>query len=94
MGEMVNSTDLWNACVAVLAEEKKPLEVSRVASATGLSEGQVVSMLIRESTNGRSASFRYPPLPCAAIVSLDGPQYPATQSGDASVPGCSAGCKQ
>jgi len=78
--------EIWNACAKVLADNPEPLEVSRVASATGLPDGTVISTLIRQATDGRSVAFRYPPHPCAAILKMDGPRVPEKA-------GCgSAGC--
>ncbi len=61
--------EIWNACKTVLADEKKPLEVWRVAQATKMSEGEVIAALIRESSHG-CVEFRFPPLPCAAITKI------------------------
>jgi hypothetical protein len=63
---------LWNACAAVLNERPGPLLVKHVAKASGLSEEKVITMLIRETQNSRTKSvvFRYPPIPCAAIIEL------------------------
>lgn len=57
----------------MLAYEKKPLEVWRVTAATGVPEERIIAMLIRETEVRRlgCVTFRYPPLPCAAIVRID-----------------------
>lgn len=43
------------------------------ACAEGMDEGAIITALIRETGVRRKAvTFRYPPLPCAAIVAIDG----------------------
>lgn len=66
---MTNET-LWNACKSVLDRQQEPLEISRVAEAAGIPETDVIARLIEHTITGRRATFRYPPLPCAAIVQL------------------------
>lgn len=64
-------SELWNACASVLSEEKKPLEVRRVAQAAGMTEDEVIGALIHETLSRRQpVRFRYPPLPCAAITGI------------------------
>ncbi len=70
----VSPSVIWNACKSILAQEKRPLELWRVASATGLSEEKIMSILIRETENKREAvTFRFPSLPCAAITAMGAP---------------------
>ena len=64
-------SDLWKACAQVIREEGKPLEICRVAQATGQTEGEIIAALIRESRADRTISFRYPPLPRAAITRIE-----------------------
>lgn len=68
----ITSESLWNACAAVLNERHGPLLVKHVAKASGLTEEKVITMLIRETETSKTkaAVFRYPPLPCAAIIEL------------------------
>lgn len=64
-------SELWNACVDAMAARAGPLEVRDVASAASMEEGAIISALIRETGVRRKAiTFRYPPLPRAAIVSI------------------------
>ena len=66
-----SDAQIWAACAQVLAAEKKPLEVWRVAAATGMSEGAIIGALIRETgVRPEAVQFRFPPLPCAAITAL------------------------
>jgi hypothetical protein len=69
---MPTDATVWNACASVLATESKPLEVWRVAQPTGMTEDEVIAALIRETQvrPGGEATFRFPPLPRAAIVRL------------------------
>ena len=62
--------DLFTACHNVFHSENKPLEIWRVAQAAELSESEVITALIRAAVNGRSVTFRYPPLPTAAITGI------------------------
>ncbi len=64
--------EIWDSCKTVLEAEKKPLEIWRIAKASGLPEKGIMAGLIRETQNRRgwSVNFRYPALPCAAINSI------------------------
>lgn len=64
-------SEIWDACALALAEKQgKPLAVEVVASATGLSEEDVISTLIHEATDGRVVTFVFPPLPRPAIKAM------------------------
>lgn len=64
-------TEIWDACVDVMRDDPKPLSVWRVAEATGMSEEAVITALIRETGPRRkTVTFRFPPLPCAAITAI------------------------
>lgn len=65
----MNYTDaqIWNACRIALRDG--PVELSAVAKAARLSEREVAAALIRESRRG-AITFRFPPLPCAAVVHM------------------------
>lgn len=64
-------SEIWNACAEVLPNEESPLEVSRVAKAAKMDENEVIAALIRESgQRGEAVTFRYPPIPTAAIKSV------------------------
>lgn len=66
-----SDAEIWNACASVLGKEQKPLEVWRVADATQMPEDEIVAALMRETLPRREAvTFRFPPLPCAAITAL------------------------
>jgi hypothetical protein len=68
----MNTETLWNACAKVLAKEKEPLAVRRVAEAARMREEDVIAALIRhtETQRGSFVTFRYPPLPEAAITGM------------------------
>jgi hypothetical protein len=63
---------LWNACASVLAAENKPLAIRRIAEAAEMKEEEVITALIRhtETQRGSFVTFRYPPLPEAAIIAM------------------------
>jgi len=62
---------IWDACVDVIQSRPGPLEVRDVAINAGLSEDAVIAALIRETGLRRKAvTFRFPPLPCAAIIAI------------------------
>jgi hypothetical protein len=64
-------SEVWDAVKDVLEDEKKPLEVWRVAKAAEMTEGDVIGALIRETLNKRQpVRFRYPPHPRAAITGI------------------------
>jgi len=59
--DKVNHSDaeLWNACKAVLRDNPEPLEVWRVAKASGMTEERVILALMRETLPRRaSVTFR------------------------------------
>lgn len=69
---MWTDAEIWNACESVLNTEKKPLEINRVAQASGLSEDHIITALIKETgIRRRVVVFRYPPLPCAALERIE-----------------------
>lgn len=73
--------ELWNACAEVLAAKDGPLPIRQVVDATGLSSGEITSMLIRETGNRPEAyvKFRFPPIPEAAILSMHSRDKPNAQ---------------
>ena len=76
------SSELWKACAQVIREEGKPLEIWRVAKATGQTEGEVIAALIRESRGDRTVTFRFPPLPRAAIMNIEMPNASGEPRGE------------
>jgi hypothetical protein len=69
---MHTDSEIWDACVEVMSRDKSPLPLKSVADAAGISEGDVATALIRETGPRRkTVTFRFPPLPCAAIVSIN-----------------------
>lgn len=67
--------EIWDSCVIVMTAEKQPLEIWRIAKATGLPEEGIMAGLIRETENRRGSyiRFRFPALPCAAITGIHNP---------------------
>ena len=63
--------ELWNACKTVLSEEEPRWKVGRVAGPAGATDSEVIVALIKASgwSVGR-VTFRYPPIPCAAITAI------------------------
>ena len=63
--------EIWDACAAVISRERSPLEVWRVASAARMPEAAIIEALLRETLVRRKAvTFRFPPLPSAAITAI------------------------
>ncbi len=65
--------ELWSACMTVWSEQMTPLEISALEKATGMKGAEIAASLTRAATGGRFVQFRYPPLPCAAIVKMHQP---------------------
>lgn len=70
MRKRTYSTEEIREAIKDLLTDGKPVEVWRVAYATDLSEEKIMADLIRGSVGGKSVMFRFPPLPCAAVVGL------------------------
>lgn len=69
--KIYTNAEIWDACVDVLQSRPGPLEVRDVAVNAGVSEEKIITALIYEAGVRRKAvTFRYPPLPCAAITSI------------------------
>jgi hypothetical protein len=63
--------EIWDACVEVMKRDNAPLPLKSVADAVGIDEGDVAAALIRETgPRRRTVTFRFPPLPCAAITAI------------------------
>jgi hypothetical protein len=64
-------SELWDACVAAMRDRSGALDLCDVAQAAGMSEEAIVAALIRETgVRRRTVTFRYPPLPRAAITAI------------------------
>ncbi len=68
---MHDDSTIWNVCKSVVDDEKKPLDIWRVAKVLEMSEDAIMAALIRETGPRRSqVTFRFPSLPCAAILAI------------------------
>lgn len=71
MSFVYTDAEIWNACANILRDEKRPLEVWRVARAAMTGEDRIILALMRETLVRREdVTFRYPPIPCAAIIAV------------------------
>ncbi len=73
---------LWDICeLVMLQEDGRPLELWRVAKVTGMDECKIIAALIHETgVRRQEITFRYPPLPRAAITAIGaiGPNDPSS----------------
>lgn len=58
--------------------KKRPIPLAACATVFGMAEQDVASALIRHSFDGRAVSFRFPPLPEAAITNVRDPSLSLT----------------
>lgn len=70
MRKRVYSMEDIREAVKDLLADGGPVEVWRIADATGLTEEKIMADLIWGSTGGKYVEFRFPSIPCAAVTAL------------------------